>query len=346
MESVLSGVRKYNLGLVLAHQEFRQLNSRSLEVASSVLSNCYTRICFRLGDTDAEKFASGFSFFDAGSLQNLGVGEAIARIERSEYDFNLKTNRLPKVENAVAEQRRIEIVRHSRETCGTSKAEVEAGLFGMQAKPVITDIPVNEVPTVGIQKPKQQKVKAEKQPLEKGSEATNGHRYLQSIIKRIGENNGFIATTEKQIFGGVGKIDVALENEHYKIACEIAVTNTAEYESQNIQKCLASGFEKVVVISEDARHLENIRKRAESVISNEQTARVHFLEPENFHLFLESLNRQTDTPITEKAEKVKGYRINVGFNEISASGAETRKQTVLEMFRALRRVNKPSLLPD
>jgi Type IV secretion-system coupling protein DNA-binding domain len=38
MESILSGVRKYNIGLHLAHQEFRQLQSRSLEVASSVLS--------------------------------------------------------------------------------------------------------------------------------------------------------------------------------------------------------------------------------------------------------------------------------------------------------------------
>src|SRR5215216_6482478 len=97
MESVLSGVRKYNLGLVLAHQEFRQLQSRNMEVASSVLSNCYTRICFRLGDTDAEKFASGFSFFDAEALQNLSVGEAIARVERADYDFNLKTNLLPAV---------------------------------------------------------------------------------------------------------------------------------------------------------------------------------------------------------------------------------------------------------
>ena len=91
MENVLSGVRKYNLGLVLAHQEFRQMQSRSQEVANSVLSNCYTRVCFRLGDGDAEKLAGGFSTFDAKALQSLGVGEAVARVERSEYDFNLKT---------------------------------------------------------------------------------------------------------------------------------------------------------------------------------------------------------------------------------------------------------------
>lgn len=78
MESLLSGVRKYRIGLHLAPQEFRQLRSRDLEVAQSVLSNCATRICFRLSDTDAERFATSFSFFDKEHLQNLGIGEAVA----------------------------------------------------------------------------------------------------------------------------------------------------------------------------------------------------------------------------------------------------------------------------
>src|SRR5205085_10838865 len=58
MERILSGTRKYNLGLILAHQEFRQMQARSQEVASSVLSNCYTRVCFTLDDADAEKFSA------------------------------------------------------------------------------------------------------------------------------------------------------------------------------------------------------------------------------------------------------------------------------------------------
>lgn len=334
MEGILSGIRKYNIGLSLSHQEFRQLNSRSQEVASSVLSNCYTRICFRLGDPDAEKFASGFSFFDSKALQNLGVGKAIARIERSEYDFNLKTILLSKVEKTVAKQRRIEIVRSSRERYGTQKAEVEASLFALQTRPIVSDkLPPSETQKSKVRTTKTTAIsKAAKQPLEAIPEAGNGHHYLQSIIKRIGENNGFVATTEKQVFGGIGKIDVALENEHYKIACEIAVTNTVDYELQNIQKCLASGFDKVVVISADARHLENIRKRGESVILKAQTAKVHFLEPEHFHLFLENLNGQAGSSIAEKV-KVKGYRVNVGFSETSESEAETRKQTVFDIIK-------------
>ncbi|MGI8640427.1 MAG: type IV secretory system conjugative DNA transfer family protein [Pyrinomonadaceae bacterium] len=336
MESVLSGVRKYNLGLVLAHQEFRQLNSRSLEVASSVLSNCYTRICFRLGDTDAERFASGFSFFDAKALQNLGIGEAIARIERSEYDFNFRTILLPKVEKSVAEHRRLKVIRHSRGSYGMLKNEVEASLFAMPEKLVTADIPPDETTKTAFQETKVQKpkVEAEKQPIDSTSEVNHQHRYLQSIIKRIGENYGFVATIEKQVFGGIGKIDVALENESCRIACEIAVTNTSQYELQNIQKCLASGFDKVVVVSSDSKHLGNIRKTAESVISDSELAKVHFLEPENFHLFLDSLKKQITNPIIKKT-KVKGYQVNADFKDVSDTEAATRKQTVFDIIKGV-----------
>lgn len=331
MENVLSGVRKYNLGLVLAHQEFRQLQSRSQEVAASVLSNCYTRICFRLGDTDAERFASGFSFFDAKALQNLSVGEAVGRIERSEYDFNLKTDLLPEVVKEAAEQRRREIIRRSRERYGIPKSEVESNLFAVQVKPIIADVPAGEESKAVLPKTKDRKPKFESRLPETVSEETNEHRYLQQVTKRVSENYGFVATLEKSVFGGIGKVDVALENEHRKIACEIAVTNTVDYELQNIQKCLAAGFNSVVVISADAKHLGNIRKKAEVAISADRLAKVHFLEPEIFHLFLDGLREQSDIPATDKT-KIKGYKVSARFKQSSEAENHARKQTVFDIL--------------
>jgi Type IV secretion-system coupling protein DNA-binding domain len=347
MESVLSGVRKYNLGLVLAHQEFRQLQSRNAEVASSVLSNCYTRVCFRLGDTDAEKFAGGFSFFDAQALQNLSVGEAVGRIERAEYDFNLKIDLPPKISKEVAEVRKREIVRHSRENYATPVSLVEANLFPDSAKPAIESAADklkadHSEPTSNTEVTetfRKTKATSEKPPSEITSDKGNEHRYLQGIIKRIGENAGFVATLEKQVFGGVGKVDVALESESLKIACEIAATNTVEYELQNIQKCLASGYDKVAVISSDSKHLTNIRRKAESIIASEQLSKVHFLEPENFHLFLEKLN--ADSVVALSDGKVKGYTVKAGFKEISETEKKTRTQTVFEILsNAIRRKGK------
>src|ERR1019366_7247490 len=84
MAAILSGARKYRLGLILAHQELHQLSCNAPAVASAVATNPYTRVCFRLGDEDAKKLASGFVSFEAIDLQNLGVGEAICRVERAE----------------------------------------------------------------------------------------------------------------------------------------------------------------------------------------------------------------------------------------------------------------------
>jgi hypothetical protein len=91
MEAILSGARKYQLGVTLAHQELQQLWSRSREVAASVLSNPYTRICFGVGDRDARLLAEGLVHFDASDLQRLSRGQAIVRVERADCDFNLTT---------------------------------------------------------------------------------------------------------------------------------------------------------------------------------------------------------------------------------------------------------------
>lgn len=72
---ILSGARKYGLGLVLAHQELAQIDDA--KTLNSVISNPYIRICFRLGDTDAKRLESGFSYFEQSDLQSLGIGQAI-----------------------------------------------------------------------------------------------------------------------------------------------------------------------------------------------------------------------------------------------------------------------------
>ena len=129
MASLLAGVRKYRLGLVLAHQEMHQLESRNPEVASAILSNSYTRVCFRVGDHDARKLKEGFSSFDAGDLQNLGTGEAVCRVERSEFEFNLRTTPLDRIQDAEAAARlRERIVAQSRERYATDRTKVEAEL--------------------------------------------------------------------------------------------------------------------------------------------------------------------------------------------------------------------------
>ena len=354
MESLLSGVRKYRIGLHLAHQEFRQLQSRNLEVAQSVLSNCATRICFRLGDTDAERFAAGFSFFDKEHLQNLGVGEAVARIERAEYDFNLKTSSALKVSPDEAGRKREEILRLTRERFAGRRADVEAV---MQAfRPSLTQSftqseekkavqPVVSGKQVGQTRPKTgvtietklpsdivsenlQEQAAEKNPTQ--------HRYLQELVKRIGEKHGYLAVVEKEVFGGIGKIDVALEQEEQKIACEISVTTPANYELDNIQKCLASGYSTVVVISPDEKHLASIKQKATENLSSSDLAKVVFMPPETFTGWLEEFDSPTrDKQDNNKRDKVKGYEVRATFDPDSEGEQKTRVQAITGTIRNL-----------
>ena len=126
MAQILAGARKYHLGLILAHQEMQQLVKEDQGLASSVTSNAGTRICFRLGDTDAKRFEDGFSFFEAQDLQNLQTGEAIVRIERADWDFNLSIAPFKESNFEYSKNVREQIIELSREKYGTPKANVEA----------------------------------------------------------------------------------------------------------------------------------------------------------------------------------------------------------------------------
>ncbi|MGI8466878.1 MAG: hypothetical protein ACR2N3_00305, partial [Pyrinomonadaceae bacterium] len=43
-------------------------------------------------------------------------------------------------------------------------------------------------------------------------------------------------------------VDVSLEKENLKIAAEVSVTSTPDYETRNILKCLAAGYDFVLVV--------------------------------------------------------------------------------------------------
>jgi predicted DNA-binding transcriptional regulator AlpA len=94
MASLFSGMRKYRLGLTVAHQDLYQLHQSVQEVERSLLANAYTRVCFRLGEEDARQLARGFAAFEPEDFMRLGVGEAICRVGSREGDFNLRVREL------------------------------------------------------------------------------------------------------------------------------------------------------------------------------------------------------------------------------------------------------------
>lgn len=353
MEQILSGTRKYGLALILAHQELRQLASRSPEVLSSVIANPYTRICFRIGDQDARTLAEGFAAFDAKDLQNLGIGQALARVERAEYDFNLDTPPLPSVDAETARKRRDAIVALSREKYARPRTEIEDVLrSSIPQVPVqvlraaretaATASPEPSPPTVepeAIARAKRREpvpVPSVTVPPSPGRGGPD-HKYLQDIVHRWAEANGWRAIREEGILDGLGRVDVALRKGERSVACEIGVSSTPEHELENVQKCLAGGFEVVALVSTERQLLAKVRALADEALAKEQRTRVHFGLPADLFMLLEEVEAQGAA--TEGS--IRGYKVKVKYKPVTDQEKVEKKRALNQVIaKAMKRFRK------
>lgn len=346
LASILSGARKYRLGLVLAHQELRQLWNRDTELANSVISNPGTRICFRLGDFDAQKLASGFSHFDQEDLQNLGTGEAIVRIERAEYDFNLKALSPPQVSAEVANARRKKLIGLSRKKYGVLREEIESSRPVSEAEPIQTK-PTPRTMKTPLADDVSPKPAAAPKPVEKNDatiDATKSvpkgesqHRYLQSLIKNLAEQSGFKAVLEQMTPDGQGRVDVSLERDRQRMAFEISVTSTEEQETKNIQKCLDAGYDKVVLCSPEKKFLERMKGLVSEKFEPGLQDKILLLQPEELPFFFESeAARQAGGE-----ERVKGYKVKVQYQAVETSEKKAKRKAVAQVIlKAMRRMKE------
>lgn len=314
MNQILSGVRKYKLGLVLAHQQLRQFEKGEADILSSVLSNCYTRVCFRLDDADAERLARGFSFFTAEHLKNLGVGEAIARFEQSRYDFNLRTFPLAPVDTTTAEKRKKTIIEQSRRNYAKTKAAIEAennnersfvADFSVQPKSVLENLDVGAEPV----QENQQSVNSHTFAQTNHGRGGRHHQELQAVIRRMAESYDFSVEIEKNVLDGAGSVDVSLEKENLRIACEVSVTSTVDYEAKNVLKCLAAGYHYALVVVSNLKKLPVLERKLRSKIPTEQLDRVKVFGLTGLLAFLSDLSAPKE--IAQKnSGKTNGQRMN------------------------------------
>lgn len=354
MASILAAARKYRLELVLAHQEMHQLADQDTGLASAVLTNPGTRICFRVGDQDAKKLAEGFTSFNSADLQSLGVGEAICRVERAEYDFVLTTAPPPIHDAKLAEVRRAELVRRSCAYYARPVAETETLLVAAR-----TDVALVEEPTEAL-KPHRDAARSEVEPiraqepaptntarlgdtapatapkkarLEVVSPPTFGrggreHKYLQHLVKRLAEDRGYRAVIEQPILAGAGSVDVSLEKGARRIACEVSISTEADHEIDNIQKCLAGGYEMVVCLSSEPKTLRRLKERAAAILEPTTQAHVRFLQPEEMVLLLDELAAGE----ARGEATVRGYRVKRRYQAVSSEDAELRKHAIAQVL--------------
>ena len=340
MASILSGARKYQLGLILAHQDLQQLSSKEGDILNAVITNPYTRICFRLGDLDAKKLEKGFTHFDAGDLQKLGVGEAICRVGQADHDFNLKTEPTAAVNPDEAKARRLKLINLSRQRYGTPRQEVEMArgadmnVAETPESPAPAEAP-KVSPSTGLPPPlPQPDVQVPSSPRVPGTgHGGDQHRYVQALVKRWAESRGFRASVEQEVLSGTGRIDVALEKPGLKIAVEVSVSTDVEHEIQNIQKGLAAGFDHVAVICQKVTSEYALKDRIAAVVEAEAGARVHVVSVDGLFDLVDRLDAQT----RQETSTVRGYAVKVGYTGLTREEQRARKATISTVIaRALR----------
>jgi hypothetical protein len=335
MAEILTGARKYRLGLTLAHQELRQLQ-RDSEVAGAVMSNTYTRIVFRVGDEDARKLGDGFGYFEATDLQNLGTGEAIARVERSDFDFNLSVPLLERPSPEEAAETRARIVTVSRKKYGTPRTEIEARLRSQspempeeptsrvqtsQVKSEPANIPKNPEPT---QPPTPSKplpapviapTATTPSPPPIATDLGRGgaqHKSIQERLQTEAHTLGFLASVESQLTDKSNHAaDLTLRKGKLALAIEIAVTTTTDHEFGNVKKCLAAGFSRVAVVSPKAERLKTIADAVQAGLGSMEAAKVSYHTPDDLISELRKLV-QEDSQAADSNPKervTRGYKV-------------------------------------
>jgi hypothetical protein len=359
MAKLLSGARKFRLGLVLSHQELQQLHDDDVE--SSLISNAGTRICFRLGDSDSKTLAGGFSFIKAEDLRNLGTGEAIGRIGRSEDDFNLKTKMVAEVPTDVADQRRGEVIRRTREIYATRREVVETEIArGREESPTIpvptkplavkneiqpateiierspaientnevelVDVPPEPLP-VQTSPAKPRKLKPQPPVVAPMGKGGKRHKYLQHMVTQCAQQRGWRATIEMPTGKGAESIDVVLERESRRIAVEISVTSTVELELGNLKKCLAAGFTEAIMLCDEAKTLNALKRDAPKAVGALPQG-VRFMSPDEMFTD-EQLLAESRLP---EEQVVKGYKVKVHREQMGTMNSEAKRRVIAEVL--------------
>lgn len=347
IKEMLSGIRKYNVGLILSHQDLQQLQREDGELLNSVLGNINTRIVFRVGEPDAKKLQDGFSGFDYTDLQNLGRGEAVVRIEQPQYDCSMETIAPGKVSEGQRASNMASVISCTRKHYTVPREEVETMLAQTlnleipkeETKPEPlkektptpppekkTAKPVEVIQPVKKEEPVIQIPKQEDEP--KADRDVSTHRYLQTLLKKMAEARGYTAILEQQLPGGNGSVDVLLTKENKTLAVEICVTTDPDWEMHNIEKCIAANYDEVISVSGDPKQLDKIRKKCKEGIKDFESKPIKFYTPDALFSYLDT----TTTVVTQPQEQIiKGYRVNVSYESITPEEMERKRASVAKV---------------
>lgn len=345
IESILTQARKYRVGITLAHQTLDQLSPR---LRAAFLANTSLKCAGGVSARDARALAAELHTFPEfiESMRRRG--------DRTEFAVWLK-NRTPEAlrlsvplgflerQPTLSDEEYDALITANRQRyCGTleailagggSKAPTAAELAALGGRRPLDArstqaeaAPPGQAgprPSAGASVP-ERSIRPNPAPTQR--ELGKGgpkHRYLQSLVKELGEAHGFRATIEAPLPNGRGQVDVLLEQEGLTAAVEVSVTTAAEYERQNVRKCLDAGYRHIaVVLTKSAASRERYREIVTDGCTPEECARITFLVPEELPDFIPALG----PPEEPQGSVVRGYKVRVARTDVPLHEARERRE--------------------
>ncbi|MBX9803513.1 MAG: type IV secretion system DNA-binding domain-containing protein [Caulobacteraceae bacterium] len=350
VETILNQARKYRVGLTLAHQTLDQLSPR---LRAALHANTSLKFAGGVSARDARAFAD-----ELHTTSNFIEGMRRRR-DRTEFAAWLK-NMTPSAVRLTAPlgylERQPTLTAEAFERLLDANRTRYCGTLADAAPPVFGDFlePVPEPIAGGPSPTAPETVQAGLPPLSPAddpykppiaspeavertapsprpgppprAEAGKGgsqHRYLQSLIRELGQQQGYRGTVEAPVAGG--QVDVLLERDGQRIAFEVSVTTPTGQEAANLRKCLEAGFERVaLVVVKSAATGARFRETLSAGLEAADRDRVVFLAPEDLPDFIAGLAPPTDSAATV----VKGYRVKVHRVATSTQDVKSRRDAV------------------
>jgi hypothetical protein len=364
IETILNQARKYRVGLTLAHQTLDQLSPK---LRSAILTNTSMKCVGGVSAKDARalsdelrttpefiegmkrrgprsEFALWVKHLTGQAIRlsvPLGFLEKQPTLASEDYDALMALNRerycgtladiprhVPPTEasparNGPTEPPQTRNQPRPPDIEETFEPAVELAMTRPTERPQPPDLPRNA--------PESQEKGSSRPPVEERELGKGGkqHRYLQSLIKELAEQQGLKATIEAPLASGGGQVDVLIERDGVLAAIEISVTTPVEHERENLRKCVASGYPRIAVVLAKSKKVESSYRAAlKEIIGESDRERVLFLAPEELPGFIASL-----APIPEPTERiVKGYRVRGSLTQTSAEDARSREDTIARLI--------------
>ena len=312
---------------------------------------------------DAKSLQSGFESFEARDIQNLKNGQAICRVEGANNDFSMDVDLAERVDEAIGGANMRRVAERSRKRYAKLREDIERiieadydTLDSDDPKPPPSAAKPDVPPTARVPSAfEEETTEADSQSPEpppipstpKQGIGGEEHQRIQDEIRNAAQLYGFIATIERDVLDGSGRVDVAAEREGLRIAFEVA-RRPAKDEINNLRKCINAGFDIVVGVVPSSRKRSTIRKGLRNEFTNErELRRIELLAPAMVSEFLKRVAESPDPQfpsVSKEKFRFLGYKVMQSYSKMSPEERKRKDEQLLKKIAdAMRALEKKKM---